>query len=196
MSDKEWFLLKHNDKQVRGPVRLDQLKAWAVSAKIGPMDRVSNDAKASWSRAPMIPQLQMDWLVELDDNYLYGPTSIATIQEFIASGEIKDSDNIINCLDNQRMTVAECPAFSNFVAREKNKITSQAQEQPAPPQQPASAATDAAGSLEERLSLLEEVVAEQRAELQALKKGHQQLIEMLPEMLRKNIPPDTVSYLI
>jgi len=124
MADDEWFLLKAQDKEVYGPVTLDVLKSWAVAAKVSPMDRVSNDGQTSWVRAPMVSALQMDWLIELEDDYLYGPTSLATIQEFIESGEITATDNIINCVSNERMQLDACPTFTNtFAAPEEAEAT-------------------------------------------------------------------------
>ncbi len=181
MADAEWFLLKHNDKQTHGPVSLTELKSWAVAAKISPMDRVSNDNKTSWSRAPMIPELQMDWLVELDDNYLYGPTSIATIQEFISSGEIHESDTIINCLENKRMKVIECPAFTNFLAKLKNEA---AQQSDAEVEQPKRMTPTVEGqghpvTIAARLSYLETAVGELRSELA----HYQEILVQLHEKL-------------
>ena len=116
MAEKEWYLEKAADHEVYGPVSLGELKTWAVAAKVSPMDRVSSDGKVSWMRAPMVAELQMDWLIELEGDYLYGPTSLATIQEFIESGEIGADDIIINCTNNERMTVCKCPTFTNLFA--------------------------------------------------------------------------------
>jgi len=35
----------------------------------------------------------------MPDNYLYGPTNVGTIQEFIATGEIDENVMLINCLE-------------------------------------------------------------------------------------------------
>jgi len=124
MAENEWFLLKYQDKQVYGPVPIDELRSWAVAAKVSPMDKVSNDDQQSWVRAPMVAALQMDWLIELDGDYLYGPTSLATIQEFIESGEISAGDKIINCLTNDRMKVEECRTFTHIFAEPEDSEVS------------------------------------------------------------------------
>jgi hypothetical protein len=59
----------------------------------------------------MIPELQMDLLVQMPDNYLYGPTNVATIQEFLATGEIDENVTIINCLDNAEKRLADLSWF-------------------------------------------------------------------------------------
>lgn len=99
--------MKSHDKNVFGPTTLSALQSWAAEAKISPMDKVSSDGQRSWVRAPMVAQLQMDWLIELEDAYLYGPTTVGTIQEFLSTGEINEHTQLINCRDNYRGTVRE-----------------------------------------------------------------------------------------
>lgn len=112
-NDQIWYLQKHDDQTVFGPVNVDNLRDWAMAAKISPLDRVSCDHEKTWDRAPMIPSLHMDWLVEVSDNYLYGPTTIGTVQEFIANGEIDESTKVINCKDGKRYVIGDNPVFKN-----------------------------------------------------------------------------------
>ena len=111
MSARTWFLLKASDKEVFGPTDIDTLRSWAAEAKISPLDKISGDNRQTWSRAPMIPELQMDLLIQMPDNYLYGPTNVATIQEFLATGEIDENVTIINCLDNTESRLVELGWF-------------------------------------------------------------------------------------
>lgn len=111
MSDRTWHLLKASDKDIFGPTDLETLRGWAADAKISPLDKISSDDRLSWQRAPMIPELQMDLLVQMPDNYLYGPTNVATIQEFLATGEIDENVTIINCLDNTESRLSELGWF-------------------------------------------------------------------------------------
>ncbi len=111
MENNHWYLLKVADNEIFGPAPLDQLRNWAAEAKISPLDRVSNDERRSWQRAPMITGLQMDWLVEMPDGFLYGPTSVGTLQEFLATGEIDDHVTVINTLDGTRTRISDLPFF-------------------------------------------------------------------------------------
>lgn len=111
MSERTWHLLKASDKEVHEAKDLETLRGWAADAKISPLDKISNDGRMSWQRAPMIPELQMDLLVQMPDNYLYGPTNVATIQEFLATGEIDENVTIINCLDNTEARLADLGWF-------------------------------------------------------------------------------------
>jgi hypothetical protein len=106
-----WHLLKAADREVYGPTSLDQLKAWAAEAKISPLDKVSSDNRSTWQRAPMVPELQMDWLVEMPDASLYGPTSVGTLQEFLATGEIDGHITVINCLTGKSSRLEHLPFF-------------------------------------------------------------------------------------
>ena len=123
MSEAQWHLLKASDKQVHGPTDLAQLRSWASEAKISPMDRLSSDDQQSWVRAPMVPELQMDWLIEMPDSYLYGPTSLGTIQEFLATGEIDENVLVINCREGTEYRLAELPAFQASPHRTRSAET-------------------------------------------------------------------------
>lgn len=111
MSDTTWHLIKAADKQEYGPITTETLLGWASEAKISPMDKLSNDGKKSWLRAPMVHDLQMDWLIQMPDQYLYGPTNVATIQEFLATGQIDGNVVLINCLDATESRLSEQPFF-------------------------------------------------------------------------------------
>ncbi len=123
MQERTWHLLKASDKEIFGPTDLETLRGWAADAKISPLDKVSNDNRMSWMRAPMVPELQMDLLVQMPDNYLYGPTNVATIQEFLATGEIDESVTIINCRDNSESRLGELSWFQASPHRARSAST-------------------------------------------------------------------------
>jgi hypothetical protein len=103
---ENWYLKKHEDHAVFGPVRLEKIIEWAQSAQINPQDLISNDMEV-WTRPPMVPQLEMDWLVELGENLLYGPTTSGTLIEFAKSGEISADTRVINCVDGSTQRLRE-----------------------------------------------------------------------------------------
>ena len=109
--ETQWYLLKVSGNEIFGPAPLGQLRIWAAEAKISPMDRVSNDNRKSWRRAPMVTELQMDWLVEMPDGLLYGPTSVGTLQEFLATGEIDERTTVINTFENTKTRINELAFF-------------------------------------------------------------------------------------
>lgn len=98
MSTRTWHLIKTSTQEKYGPLSHEDLMQLAAEAKISPMDRLSDDGGITWLRAPMVKALQMDWLIQMLDQYLYGPTNIATIQEFLASGQIDGHVTLIHCV--------------------------------------------------------------------------------------------------
>ena len=103
---RQWFLRKHDDGTVFGPLPFEQLARWAFSAQIAPRDSVSADGE-SWIKAPMLPELGMDWIVELTSESLYGPTTLGAIREFMRLGEIDENTWVINSCDATRQQVRD-----------------------------------------------------------------------------------------
>ena len=105
---QKWYLQKHDDGALFGPIGFDQLKRWAVEAQISPLDKVSTDEK-NWVKAPMIPELEMDYLVEVSPDQYYGPTTIGAVREFLQMGEIHADTRITNCRDGTQRSLRDYP---------------------------------------------------------------------------------------
>ena len=103
---QDWFLRKHEDGNVFGPLPFAQLARWASSAQVAPHDVVSSD-QVSWVKAPMLPELGMDWLVEVTTERFYGPTTLGAIQEFVRLGEINSDTFVINSCDGLRQRISD-----------------------------------------------------------------------------------------
>lgn len=110
VSSQRWFLRKHQDGTIFGPISFEQLVSWASAAQVAPHDLVSTD-QVAWLKAPMIPQLAMDWLVEVTSEHLYGPTTVGAIQEFIRLGDINADTFVINSCDGTRRQIRDLPAL-------------------------------------------------------------------------------------
>lgn len=107
MDDSQnWYLMKHDDGTIFGPVVLEQLQEWAAEAQISPLDKISNDQK-NWIKAPMVAELQMDYLVEVSADQFYGPTTLGAIREFFLAGEITAQNQITNCKDGSQSSIEE-----------------------------------------------------------------------------------------
>jgi hypothetical protein len=115
---EHWFLKKHDHGEVFGPVHFDKIKDWANSAQINPQDMLSDDGTV-WTKAPMIPELEMDWLVVVGENLLYGPTTAGALLEFLQLGEITSETALINCCTGQLWTLSETPFYEQFQAEPK-----------------------------------------------------------------------------
>jgi peptidoglycan hydrolase-like protein with peptidoglycan-binding domain len=107
-NSSHWFLMKNEDGSVFGPISFEQLRQWAMDAQVSPLDKVSTDEK-SWSKAPMVPELQMDYLVEVTPDQFYGPTTLGAVREFLQMGEINADTTITNCRDGAVTQVKNVP---------------------------------------------------------------------------------------
>src|SRR5262249_7545610 len=103
---QSWFLRKHQDGNVFGPLSFEHLARWAFDAQVAPHDTVSTDQE-TWIKAPMLPELGMDWLVEITSEHYYGPTTLGAIREFIRLGEIDQNTFVINACDGSRHQIRD-----------------------------------------------------------------------------------------
>ncbi len=167
---KNWFLMKNDDGSVFGPISIDQLREWAVDAQVSPLDKVSNDEK-TWTKAPMLPELEMDYIVEVSPDQYYGPTTLGAIAEFLEMGEISPDTTITNCRDGTEKSIRDVPEL-----------------QPPPPepeeeQQPIR--TSIRLSLQARLRELEELLMEERRARQDAETQCERLEARLAELSGK-----------
>ncbi len=105
-SAQTWYLRKYADGTVFGPLSFEQLAHWATEAQIAPHDMISNDQQ-TWTKAPMLPELGMDWLVEITSEHYYGPTTLGAVYEFVRLGEINEDTIVINACDGTRREVRD-----------------------------------------------------------------------------------------
>ncbi len=113
---ENWFLKKHETSEVFGPIRFEQIRTWAKAAQVNPQDMVSTDREV-WTKAPMIPDFAMDWLIEVSDILLYGPTTAEALIEFSRLGEITRETRIVNCRTGEAMLLGDAPFFRQEAMR-------------------------------------------------------------------------------
>ncbi|HEY5953908.1 MAG TPA: hypothetical protein VIT18_06060 [Terrimicrobiaceae bacterium] len=107
---ENWFLKKHDSGEVFGPVPFEKIREWAHSAQVNALDMLSTD-QIIWTKAPMIQETEMDWLIVVGDNVLYGPTTAEALLEFERLGEINAATALINCTTGVRSTLGETPLY-------------------------------------------------------------------------------------
>jgi len=171
IANQSWFLRKHSDGSIFGPISFDQLAGWASAAQVAPQDLVSVDQE-TWLKAPMLAQLNMDWLVEVTSEHYYGPTTVGAIQEFIRLGDINADTFVINACDGARRQIREMPALFKINAP-KTSYEGLAAE-------PASAGISF--RLQERIRDLEQTLREER-------RAFAELEEKYNALLKQNPPP-------
>lgn len=172
---KGWFLRKHLDGTIFGPLPFEQLIRWASAAQIAPHDALSNDQE-TWVKAPMIPQLGMDWLVEVTSERYYGPTTLGAIQEFIRLGEIDAGNFIINSCDGTRKQIAELPALLQTDDAKSAADSAEIAGTPAP------AAMRISINVNDRIRELEQSLREERRALQESEARYRELEKRYQEL--------------
>jgi hypothetical protein len=163
----QWFLMKHDDGSVFGPVPFDQLRQWAEDAQISPLDKLSQD-ESTWIKAPMVPDLNMDFLVEVSSDQYYGPTTLGAVREFLLIGEITADTYLTNCKDGIQVRVSDMPEL----------LPRREEEQPV--------RTSIRLSLQKRIRELEEALMDERRALEAAELRCERLEARLAEVASKN----------
>lgn len=105
-----WYLKKHENGEIFGPVHFNRIRDWAQSAQVNSQDTLS-DNQVIWTKAPMLPGLQMDWLIVVGQDLLYGPTTEGALLEFFRLGEISADTQLINCCTGQSLHFGETIFF-------------------------------------------------------------------------------------
>jgi hypothetical protein len=171
---QDWFLRKHEDGNIFGPLPFAQLARWASSAQVAPHDVVSTD-QLTWTKAPMLPDLETDWLVEVTTERFYGPTTLGAIEEFMRLGEIDGETYVINSRDGSRRRVSEMPLVLPQVPVEEE-----------PPSDTAGpAASGMSINVEDRIRDLEQSLREERRALQEAEERYRTLELKYQELLQR-----------
>lgn len=180
-STQRWFLRKHEDGSVFGPLSFDQLAQWASTAQIAPHDAISSD-QLTWIKAPMLPELGMDWLVELTSEQYYGPTTLGAIEEFIHLGEIDTQTFVINCCDGTRRQIGQIASLRNerSIPVVCETDPDDAADVPAPP------AAGISIDLEDRIRDLEQTLLDERRALQESEERYRELEEKYNRFLEEH----------
>ncbi|MEP6709630.1 MAG: hypothetical protein ABJB32_05810 [Verrucomicrobiota bacterium] len=178
-ANQSWFLRKHEDGTVFGPILFSQLQQWASAAQIAPHDKLSTDQQ-TWQKAPMYPELQMDWLVEVTSEHYYGPTTIGAIAEFVRLGEITEETFLINSCDGTRHTINEVRELLEQAQAEEQAQS--ALDSPLAYQGPA--ASGMAISLRARINELEQILQEERRAVQESEERYQELEARYNQLLK------------
>jgi hypothetical protein len=142
-----WYLMKNDDGSIFGPITFDQLHQWASDAQVSPLDKVSSDER-TWMKAPMVPELGMDYLVEVSPDQFYGPTTLGAVREFLVIGEINADTQVTNCRDGSVVTIKDIPELQAMAPDED------AMQQPV--------RTSIRVNLQQRVRELEETLMEER----------------------------------
>jgi hypothetical protein len=176
VSSQSWFLRKHQGGSIFGPISFDQLSGWASAAQVAPQDVISTD-QHTWLKAPMVPQLGMDWLVEVTSEHYYGPTTVGAIQEFIRLGDINADTFVINSCDGARRQIREMPALFKTNAVGSKAMATDVVTEPA--------AAGISLRLQERIRDLEQTLREERRTLAEAEQRYAELEQKYNELVQQ-----------
>ena len=176
---QQWFLRKQEDGNIFGPLSFTQLLQWASSAQVAPNDSVSNDA-LNWMKAPMVPGLEMDWIVEITSEQYYGPTTLGSINEFTRLEEIDDDTFVINARNGKRQPLGSIAALLQEAAAKTAQLegtptTEAIAEGPA--------ASGISIGLEDRIRELEQALREERRSVAEAEDRYRELELRYSELL-------------
>ena len=131
----------------------------------------------------MLPQLGMDWLVELTSEHYYGPTTLGALREFIRLGEIDGETVIINTCDGARRQVREMPDLWEIA--QPGADENQFQIQLGDPMGPAVAKMSI--RLQERIRDLEQTLQEERRALAETQQRYNNLERKYQDLLLRDL---------
>ena len=164
---RQWFLRKHEDGTVFGPIGFEQLARWASSAQVAPRDSVSSDGE-SWMKAPMLAELGMDWIVEITSERLYGPTTLGSLREFLRLGEIDENSFVINACDGTRQQIRDiAPQLSGVTVYGPSALESNEKAEPV--------SSGMSVAVQERIAELERALRDERRALAELEERYREL---------------------
>ncbi|GEM_PF-5120217 len=104
---EKWYVRSDED-QIYGPVKLAELRHWAIDARIAPGYSLSRD-KQDWIPAEALPELEMDWRVALDDGSMYGPLHILAIQDLVENEMASPQAKILHDPTGKESTIDRIP---------------------------------------------------------------------------------------
>ena len=180
--NQRWFLRKHEDGSTFGPVQFEQIVRWAAAAQIAPHDMLSSDQQ-TWMKSSMLPQLGMDWLVEMTDENYYGPTTLGALKEFIRVGEIHGDTFVINTCDGTRRQIREMPDLWETAQSQTNE--NQIEIQLGDPVAPGVAKMSM--RLQERIRDLEQTLQEERRALAESEQRYAELERKYQDLLLRDL---------
>ena len=126
----------------------------------------------------MLPQLGMDWLVELTSEHYYGPTTFGALREFIRLGEIDGETIVINTCDGTRRQIRE---MSDLWETGELQVENQIEIQPGDPVGPTVARMSV--RLQERIRDLEQTLQEERRALAENEQRYRELEQKYQDLL-------------
>ena len=99
-----WYV-KIEDGSTYGPVVLDELRVWAETGRVAPGQLISQD-RQEWIFAENLPELGMEWRIEVKNGAMYGPVNIEAVRSLVEDGVVSKKAVLVNERTHRQSTVA------------------------------------------------------------------------------------------
>ena len=93
MSENSNWFVKTANGVVYGPAEISSLVKWAQEGRVEPTSLVSVD-KLNWKLAPLLPELEMKWLVEVKPGDIFGPFNRNVVVKLFKDGSLSTESRI------------------------------------------------------------------------------------------------------
>lgn len=100
-----WYLRKP-EGEVYGPVDLATLQLWATDNRVSSDDFVSQD-RENWRRATDMPELGLDWVIEMRDGSEFGPVHALVVRDLVHEGSVSRRAFMTNVRTGEKVIVSE-----------------------------------------------------------------------------------------
>ena len=98
--------VKLSDGAVYGPIELGELRTWVEECRIAPGDQVSSD-NVHWVNVEALPELAMQWMVEMASGEIFGPVHLHAVIDFVNSRLVMPNSRLSNRVTGEAATVAD-----------------------------------------------------------------------------------------
>ena len=102
-----WYLritVQGDQKTVYGPISLLTLCDWATQGRVMAGNEISTDSK-KWFAAEELPDLKMDWVVELKNGSKLGPFNLLAAPFLLQRGIIEPDAILINPVTEKQVSI-------------------------------------------------------------------------------------------
>jgi len=103
-----WYL-RRPDGKVYGPVPLSTLRLWAEQCRVSPDSEISSDG-TSWLQPSSLPDLELEWILQLAHGRLYGPVNFHAVKELLGDGRITPDIRVFRMHTKQSIAAGELTA--------------------------------------------------------------------------------------
>ena len=101
---ERWYV-RIDDGSVYGPADSVTLRKWAREGRVEPTSHVSSD-REKWIPAPLMPELDMKWIVETELGKLFGPFHHDVVSRLINEKRVPPTARIFRLYDGEQETGA------------------------------------------------------------------------------------------